>query len=197
MGKPGIMRSRTRAGRGFPIALAMALLVGGCDNVETSTSDITPVDIWGTTVEVVDGRVESACFSFEMPEGYEINPNSESCVTVVRMIDTDSLTDIHVEALREGVSVEEAFDRIEGLAADGGLGEVELEYLTIAGIPSGVAYVNNSLGIPIAYYYVPIEAGHFTDGGEPVTALSISGPVGGPEFRDAIEGIADSLDLNF
>jgi hypothetical protein len=87
----------------------------------------TVIDIEGTPVTLEDGRVRTACYSFDMPEGFELREESRDCQAFLNIPDGDSLSSVRVLALHgDRTALTEA-------AMTSGYGDPELGSLEVNG----------------------------------------------------------------
>jgi len=162
--------------------------------VPAPSPTVPAVDIAGSTFDIVDGRVVTACFSFVVPAGYAVDDTSATCSTSIRA-DENGLTDISVLAGKGIDSIDAFFDEVKTNAANNGLGQVTTKRVTVQGREAGVGYFYSSWGLPTAIYFIPIQEGYLTIGDEPITGITASGPVGDPNSAGVLQGILDSLEF--
>lgn len=178
--------------------VAVTVLAAGCSSGdEPNDNPVTrqPVDILDTSVDLVDGVVTSACFTFEMPTTieYEINPDSLNCQTAIRFAGGDILSEITVTASTGENGIDNFFQKLEENTAGTDVEITSTSVLTLADGEVGVAYFDDSYGLARVIYFIPETRGAFVSDGEPVTSFMISGMVGAPDMADAINEVFTSF----
>lgn len=158
------------------------------------------INVAGMPIEVVNGTVTSACFTFDLPTEveYELNPASTACKASIRIVGTDSLTEISVMAQSGDNRPETFFAAMEdAMAQTGSDDEPVTKSLLIDGRPSVYAMVTDSWGLPKEFYQVPVPEGAFEFDGTAITSILIVSPryTEGSEFNQSVVDIVESFSL--
>jgi hypothetical protein len=155
-----------------------------------------PMSIDGPDVTLADGRVTSACFTFDMPtsQPYEINPNSTECFTTIRWVGADGDTQIRVRPQVGDNSLDYFFSTVED-AGSGDGSPVRTDTTTLDGITVGVAYTADGFGQPQELFFIPETSGAYLTEGEPITSFLVSGPVSSPELDATLQEVISSFHL--
>ena len=155
--------------------------------------DAEPRSIANTPVSVAGNTVDSACFSFDLPAGYIINPEASTCQVELRLDNgTDTgvaLTSIQVAAQNGGDTTEDFLATLEEAGA------TDFQTVTIDGIESTKAEVVNGFGLPQIVYFIPDTSGKFLASNGAVTSYIIFAPGGDEEVVSVVEGIVNSFQL--
>jgi hypothetical protein len=183
-------------GRSVVVLAAVAIVgVSGCGGGGGTPRD--PIDVAGSSVTLVNWKIEAECFTFDMPTiaEYEMNPDSEECQTAIRWVGGDSLSEIIVRAQVGENDLEFFFATIrESFGSDGKV-PVTTETATVAGVRAGVARTTNDWGLAYTFYFVPESTGAFVFDGEPITSFLIAGPSGAPEMEAVLDELVASFRL--
>lgn len=148
-------------------------------------------DVTGSEVVVNGSTVESACWSFTLPEDYIISPYSKGCQAELRLDNGTSTgvaaTAITIKSQVGENSIDDFFEKVRAT-------EVEIlkeERLTIDSTPAGRIIARNSLGIPTDMYFIPYDS-HLYSGNRKITSVLIGGPAAS---ETQLKTIVDSLVL--
>jgi hypothetical protein len=161
---------------------------------------VGPINIAGMPVDVVDGTVTSACFTFDLPTvvEFEVNPDSIACQVALRIAGSDSLTEINVMA-QSGDNSADAFfaymeDAMSQVSSDD---ELVTKSLLVDGRPSVYAMVTDGMGLRKEFYQVPVPEGAFESDGTAITSILIVGPhyEEGSEYNQSLVDIVESFSV--
>ncbi len=163
------------------------------DAISSLVTDDSVKDEDGNSVESVNGTpvslsgstVDSACWTFEMPQGYILSPNSVSCQTEIRQESGTSTgvaaTSISIRSQVGDSSVDNFVDRVKATGAK----VLKEERLTVAGNQAAKVVSENSLGISTDIYFIPHTGNLYSSTGK-VTSTLISGPSASDSIISAI-----------
>lgn len=157
-------------------------------SASNNTTDTTGENITGTPVTLKEASVDSQCFSFTLPEGYIMSPESNSCQTELRT-DNGTSTSIALTSItvkyQTGAQggVDEFFQAYKSAGGDKVSNE---RRLTIAGQEGAAIDVVNGTGIPQTVYFVTDPSGKFKVGTTQIDSYVISGPANLPAPLETI-----------
>lgn len=164
-------------------------------NLESDTPKTTTsghIDVKGTKVTLSGSTLTSACWSFTIPEGYIVSPNSTDCTTEIRAGNVNSskgnsLTSIIIAPFTEKSGTMTPNQMLEKISSSKNATTLSKELVTIGGKNGAKAVVNDNYGLRKNLYGV-LYPDHFIRSEQVVTGFTIGGPA------DAhIEGVIESF----
>lgn len=146
----------------------------------TTTPSTTAENIVGSKVTLTGTTVDAACYTFETPTGFILNPSATDCQAQVRLsagLSTGaSVTQLSVKAQSGKNDLDYFFTTMQNSLGQSGLKISESKKVTVAGIESGLVTYVDANTINQSIYFVPDTSGKFTAGSKPVTSFLINGP---------------------
>ncbi|MDR1187165.1 MAG: hypothetical protein LBK95_06900 [Bifidobacteriaceae bacterium] len=181
------MTTPLRLGKRLAIAAAFALILvalTGClgslamqnpltgDRAADPDPPAEPLSIDGTEVWLDGATVESECFTFELPEGYELGDFSRDCHASIGYPPDDSLTAIEIGVSYNPVDEadwREVFDSGEGGTLS------HFEPVRFQGLDGFSANLDQSFGLSYGWDVIFIPDDRFVTEGHPITATVVRG----------------------
>ena len=164
-----------------------------------SQSVVAPVESTGTASStlVKGNKIDTDCYTYTIPTGYEIEKNSKGCVTAVNIPRGDALTRIIVKrntgptgTLEDVVATYNKSLRKDNPEAKGVL---ESEQFTSNGHTVYYVAVEDGYGYLFGYYMTLDASGKQSLDGQPVTAFTVAGYVYNSQLKALVRGVSDSL----
>lgn len=160
---------------------------------DTSTASGNSTSIAGTAVTLAGSTVTSTCYTFTAPADYLLSPNAKQCQAELRADNGTSsgiaLTAIFVKAQIGSATVEDFITKMEDQGAS------KIEAVTINGVVSAVAAIEDSNGLEQTSYFVPDTSGKFKASNGVITSYLIYGPTGSEELKANLETVVDSFKI--
>ncbi|WP_028044967.1 hypothetical protein [Cellulomonas sp. URHE0023] len=142
-----------------------------------------------------DDIVTTACFSYRVPEGLELDRQSAGCSTAVGF-GSDSLTQIQVRAQTGDLGTDrgDLAAAVRQSLVDAGVDGVDVDVLTVDGRDAARLRSVDSWGIRRTSYVVPLPPGRFTQAGKDLGSIWLTGP-SSPEFDAWMATVLGSLEI--
>ena len=153
-------------------------------------------EIFNTPVEVVDGVVESECWSFDLPSGYILNSGAGSCVASLRIAQTsgygDSVGTVSITPQTGRASLDSANELFDGQEADGAKISSRTT-TTFAGKQALKVVGKGGFGLDQVIYFVIDNDSGLTTQGQGVTSYMVTGNTHNPKIAAATQTVIDSF----
>lgn len=141
-----------------------------------------------------DGQVETACYTFSVPEGYVLEPASAGCLVGVNIPGGDGLSRIEIHPNANTGSAAEALEKVRSTLTSGQSVEVQSVELTTlsSGRPAIKAvYIQNTLDQNM--YIIPTEERYRIGDGE-ADGFMIVGMAYNSTLADAVSTVVNSFE---
>jgi len=161
--------------------------------VQTATekSTVTPKN---------DRFVDTDCYSYAYPEGYEVASQSKDCLTAINIPKGDALTRIVVKGNTGTVgtlsNVVATLNAALKKSDPNSAGIIDQEELTVNGETVYYVSYKDATGLLFGNYIFPQSSSSQTLDGKPVTAYTVAGYVYNSSLKEIVRGVVDSLDIN-
>ena len=154
------------------------------------TSNNQSIDIKDTLVSVVGGKVDSTCWSFDMPEGYKLHGKSISCQA--RVFFSDALGSVTVQPQTGDITIQSAKESINKLENDGAK-IYSQEVIKVDGKDTLKVVHDDPMGLKSDMYIVIDNSKKFSYEGDLITSYMITGY----SYNDALAAITDGVVSSF
>ena len=144
-------------------------------------------------VTVAGNTVTTACFTFTMPAGYELGPNSKGCATSINIAGGDSLTLVRIYASSDSGTT--AQELLNGTLSRSSSGVSNSGVQSIGGRDVAMIEVKDSAKLEYRGYIMPVSssAPTYTIDGKKITSITVMGYAYNSTLVKNLEGIIASI----
>lgn len=147
-----------------------------------------------------DRFVDTECYSYAYPEGYEFDDNSKGCITSVNIPKGDTLTRIVVKGNTGTIgTLNDVATTLNNALLKGdpkSEGVIDKKELNVNGSTAYYITYKDATGLLFANYIFPYTGSNDqTLDGKPVTAYTVAGYVYNEKLKELLDGVVDSLDI--
>jgi hypothetical protein len=183
---------------GFVILVFFA--ASGKDNSTSSpgsSADTTQVDS-KAPVTASGSTVTAPCYSYTIPQGYELENKSAACASAVNIPSGDSLTLIQVLAVTNTDNIDQGIESLKKTFAKEKLEFVKSEKIKMStsGMDAAKVYFKDPYGNLLrAYYYIPDPDPSYIINGKLIGGYTIDGYAYNSELESNLDSVVQSFIL--
>jgi hypothetical protein len=145
-------------------------------------------------------KVDTLCYSYPVPTGYEYDTTSKYCTTAVNIPKGDALTRITVKGNTGKIgSLQDVVTLFNKTIQNGdpkAPGVVDQQSLTIRDRPAYYISYKDSYGLLFGNYIFPDDsASHTDENGKTIVGYTVAGYTYNSGLKSLVRGVANSLDI--